>query len=79
MSSLADVDDETPIHRIHNTTKKEIGRKGRNIPKLRKSVSVNPLFGELHKYLKTTRMNRVMFDRPKSLGFRSKSVEKFEV
>ena len=30
------------------------------------------------RYLKTTRMNRVKFDYPKTLNFRSKSVEKIE-
>ena len=35
-------------------------------------------FGEMHKYLKTTRMNKVEFASPKSLNFRSKSLERLE-
>jgi len=45
-------------------------------PKVKSKSQIQ--FGEMGRYLKTTRMNRVNFDFPKPLNFRSKSAEKIE-
>ena len=69
-------EDEPVVQRAQSSVKKYNTPKPNRRPKVKSKSQIQ--FGEMGRYLKTTRMNRVNFDFPKTLNFRSKSAEKIE-
>ena len=65
-------EDEPVVQRAQSSVRKF------NTPKPKRIAKSQIDFGEMGRYLKTTRMSRVKFDFPKTLNFRSKSAEKLE-
>lgn len=70
--NVTEEDEPVVVQRAQSSVKKF------NTPKPPRKTRSLVQFGEIGRYLKSTRMNRVQFDNPKTLTFRSKSAEKIE-